>query len=73
MPGDFRETIIGCAAATCRFNIQTGIEPTCTLKLIGIDETGRCRNAEARPIPPQHLKPQAQTNPGHFESGRWVQ
>lgn len=67
MPDDFRNTIIGCAAAGCRFNIKTGIEPTCSLKLVAIDETGRCRSAEGRPIP----VPQAQTNPGHFEKGRW--
>lgn len=69
MSGDFRETIVGCAASNCRFNIKTGIEPTCTLKLVSIDETGRCRNAEARPI----QKPQAQTHPGHYEGGVWVQ
>lgn len=72
MPGDFRETIIGCAASTCRFNIRTAIEPTCSLKMVAIDETGRCRYAEARPVPPQHLKPQAQTPPGRFENGAWI-
>jgi hypothetical protein len=73
MSGDFRETIIGCAASTCRFNIAANPERTCALKLIAVDETGRCRMAEAVPIPPQHPKPQAQTNPGHFEGGVWVQ
>lgn len=63
MSGDFRETIIGCAAANCRFNIKASMEPTCTLKLIAIDETGRCRMAEARPVP-QHVP--------HFEKGVWV-
>jgi len=67
---DFRETIIGCGAAGCRFNIKTGIEPTCSLKLISIDETGRCRMAEARPV---MQKPQASTPAGRFEAGRWVQ
>jgi hypothetical protein len=70
---DFRNTIIGCASATCRFNIEANPERTCALKLIAIDQTGRCRMAEARPVPPQHLKPQAQTKPGRFEGGRWVQ
>lgn len=68
MSGDFRETIIGCAAATCRFSINTSTERTCALKLIAIDETGRCRMAEARPIV---QKPQ--THPGHFENGVWIQ
>jgi hypothetical protein len=70
---DFRETIIGCGAAGCRFNIKTDPERTCALKLIAVDETGRCRMAEARPVPQQLPKPQAQTNPGRFEKGVWVQ
>jgi hypothetical protein len=68
---DFRNTLIGCASATCRFNIEANPERTCALKLIAIDQTGRCRMAEARPVMQQ--KPQAQTNPGRFEGGRWVQ
>lgn len=72
MSGDFRETIIGCAATFCRFNIKTNIEPTCALKMLAIDETGRCLHAEGRPVP-VIPKPQAQTPPGHFEGGRWVQ
>jgi len=70
MSGDFRETIIGCSAIMCRFNIEANPERTCALKLIAIDQTGRCRMAEARPV---MQKPQAQTNPGRFEGGRWVQ
>ena len=73
--GDFRETIIGCAAIMCRFNVRTSVEPTCSLKMVAIDETGRCMNAEARPVPqPQQQSPkvQAQTAPGHYECGRWV-
>ena len=50
---DFRNTIIGCASATCRFNIEANPERTCALKLIAIDQTGRCRMAEARPTSPQ--------------------
>ena len=69
--GDFRETIIGCAATLCRFNVRTSVEPTCSLKIVAIDETGRCRSAEARPIP-QQGKP-AQKPPGHYEGGRWVE
>jgi hypothetical protein len=70
MTADFRETVVGCSAALCRFNVKTGIEPTCMMKLISLDETGRCRNAEGRPV----LKPQtaAKTGPGHFENGVWI-
>lgn len=69
MSGDFRQAVVGCSATLCRFNVNTSIEPTCGMKLISLDETGRCRNAEARPVP----KPQAQTKPGHYEGGVWVQ
>lgn len=71
MYGDFRETIVGCGATFCRFNIRTGLEPTCTLKLIAIDETGRCRLAEGRPVP--QPQPVQQKKPGHYEGGRWVE
>jgi hypothetical protein len=71
---DFRNTIIGCTSATCRFNIEANPERTCALKLIAIDQTGRCRMAEARPIP--QLKKEtyvAMTRQGHFEGGVWVE
>lgn len=69
MAGDFRETIIGCAAAHCRFNVQTQVEPTCRLKMVAIDETGRCLMAEGRPVV---QKPQQQPVAGHFENGMWM-
>lgn len=68
MTGDFRDTIVGCGAANCRFNVNAG-ETTCTLKLIYIDETGRCKMAEGRPPkPPQ----QSEKKPGRFENGVWI-
>lgn len=71
MGGDFRETLIGCGSVMCRFNVPGSSERTCMLKMIAIDETGRCRMAEARPV--KAPAPQAQTPPGHFEKGVWVQ
>lgn len=74
MADDFRQTVIGCAAAMCRYNVSTSSERTCILKAVSLDETGRCRNAEARPLPPdQQQITQEKPAPGKFEGGRWVQ
>jgi hypothetical protein len=69
MSDDPRAAIVTCVALSCRFNMKTGIEPTCMMKMVVIGETGRCIMAEGRPVP----VPQAQTPPGRFEKGVWVQ
>lgn len=75
MSDDFRQTIIGCAAAMCRYNVSTSAERTCLLKAVSLDETGRCRNAEARPLPPPDQQTITQDKPAgdRFDGGRWVQ
>ena len=69
MSGDPRETIVACQAKHCRFNISTKPESTCVLKMVAIDETGRCMMAEGRPVPPPAPQQKA---PGHFEGGVWI-
>jgi hypothetical protein len=69
MSGDFRETLIGCSSVMCRFNVVGSTERTCMLKMIAIDDTGRCRMAEGRPIPQPAPQKKA---PAHFEGGKWV-
>ena len=69
MPSDFRETLIGCQSATCRYNVQASTERTCMLKIISLDETGRCRYAEARPVV---IRKEQQPPHGHFKGGAFV-
>ena len=47
MMDDFRETLVACYADNCRFNKPGfGVEPTCNLKLVAIDKTGKCNYFE---------------------------
>ena len=72
MSGDFRETIVGCGATFCRFNVKTSIEGTCSLKMVVIGDTGRCLMAEGRPVHSEGSAPM-QKVPGHYEGGKWVE
>ena len=40
---DPRITILACYATDCIYNLQGGIEPTCSLKLVSHDEYGKCK------------------------------
>lgn len=78
MSDDFRETLIGCSSTMCRFNIAGSTERTCMLKLVAIDDTGRCRMAEGKPVPQEIQKPPYKEkyvamHVGHFEKGVWVE
>jgi hypothetical protein len=50
MMPDLRESIIGCRALNCINNIKA-IEETCNLKMILLDEMGRCKMCRPRPVP----------------------
>ena len=40
---DPRITILACYATDCIYNLQGGIEPTCSLKLVSHDQNGKCK------------------------------
>jgi len=45
MCDDIRKTLLVCHDLTCPHNI-TGIEPTCSRKLVELDKKGQCKGED---------------------------
>jgi ABC-type Mn2+/Zn2+ transport system ATPase subunit len=50
MGEDFRRTLLACYNENCLNNVKSEIEPTCMLKLVGLNEEGKCTSFRERKI-----------------------